>query len=45
MKTLLATVAVLACATSLQAQAQIDYATVTHVKPNYENVEVPKISK
>ena len=42
MKTLLATVAILACATSLQAQAQIDYATVTHVKPNYENVEVQK---
>ena len=42
MKTLLATVAILACTTSLQAQSQTDFATVIHVKPNYQNVQVPR---
>ena len=40
MKTLLATVAVVCFATS--AYAQTEYATITQVQPNYQNVSVPQ---
>jgi uncharacterized protein YcfJ len=40
MKTLLATVAVVCFATS--AYAQTEYATITKVQPNYQNVSVPQ---